>query len=84
MRLADVDDAEAVALWVGEDDVVGIRRSFVPVNLGRAQGDQALNLTRLIEIFGRPPRSAQPRLTLSSGPFRLADLRKAEIRGTRG
>jgi hypothetical protein len=47
-------------------------------------GDPGINLTRLIEIFGRPPRSAQPRLTLSSGPLRLADLKKAEIRGTRG
>jgi len=47
-------------------------------------GDPGINLTRLIEIFGRPARSAQPRWMLNSGPFRLADLKKTEIRGTRG
>jgi hypothetical protein len=29
--VVDVHDAEAVALRVGEDDVVRVRRSFVPV-----------------------------------------------------
>jgi hypothetical protein len=47
-------------------------------------GEPGINITRLIEIFGRPARSAQPRLFLTSGPFRLADLKKLEIRGTRG
>jgi hypothetical protein len=46
----DVDDAEAVALGVGEDDVVGIGRSFVPMNLGRAERQQPLDLRSL--IFG--------------------------------
>ena len=31
-----IDHAESVPLWIGKDDVVRIRRSFVPVNLGRA------------------------------------------------
>jgi len=39
-------------------------------------GEPGINLTRLIEIFGRPARGAQPRWLLTSGPFRLADLRK--------
>lgn len=47
-------------------------------------GDPGINITRLIEIFGRPARGAQPRWLLSSGPYKLADLRKSEIRGTRG
>ena len=47
-------------------------------------GDPGINLTRLIEIFGRPSRGAQPRWLMSSGPFRLDDLKKTEIRGTRG
>jgi len=47
-------------------------------------GDPGINLTRLIEIFGRAPRSPQERWLFNSGPFRLADLKKTEIRGTRG
>jgi hypothetical protein len=47
-------------------------------------GDPGINLTRLIELFGRAPRSPQDRWLLSSGPHRLADLKKTEIRGTRG
>jgi hypothetical protein len=47
-------------------------------------GDPGINITRLIEIFGRPARAAQPRWMLSSGPHRLADLKKFEIRSTRG
>ncbi len=47
-------------------------------------GDPGINLTRLIETFGRPPRSPQERWLFNSGPFRLADLKKTEIRGVRG
>jgi hypothetical protein len=48
-------------------------------------GDPGINLTRfLIETFGRAPRSPQERLLMISGPLRLADLKKTEIRGTRG
>jgi hypothetical protein len=35
-----------------------------------------INITRLIEMFSRPARSAQPRWLMNSGPFRLSDLRK--------
>lgn len=48
-------------------------------------GDPGINVTRfLIEMFGRPPRSPQERLLLTSGRLRLADLKKTEIRGIRG
>jgi len=47
-------------------------------------GDPGINITRLIELFGRPARSAQPRWLLNSGPYRLADLKKTEVRSTRG
>lgn len=47
-------------------------------------GDPGINITRLIEIFGRPGRSAQPRWFGSAGPYRLDDLKKIEIKGTRG
>ena len=46
----DVDHAEAVAFGVGKDHVVGIRRSFVPIDRGRAEGQQAVDLRSL--IFG--------------------------------
>src|SRR5688500_17320179 len=39
-RRAGVDHAEAVALGVGEDDVVRVRRHLVPMNLGRADADE--------------------------------------------
>lgn len=47
-------------------------------------GDPGINLTRLIEVLGRAPRSPQGRWLFNSGPYRLIDLKKAEIRGTRG
>ncbi|MGD1071778.1 MAG: hypothetical protein ABSB15_16725 [Bryobacteraceae bacterium] len=39
-------------------------------------GDPGINITRLIEIFSRPAKSAEPPMVLRNGPFRLADLRK--------
>jgi hypothetical protein len=47
-------------------------------------GDPGINLTRLIEILGRAPRSPQERWLFNTGPFRLGDLKKTEIKGTRG
>jgi hypothetical protein len=47
-------------------------------------GDPGINLTRLIEILGRAPRSPQERWVFNGGPFRLSDLKKTEIRGVRG
>lgn len=47
-------------------------------------GDPGINLTRLIEMFGRPPRSPQERWLFNSGPLRLADLKKTEVHGGRG
>jgi hypothetical protein len=47
-------------------------------------GDPGINLTHLIELFGRAPRSAQQRLLLTSAPMSLADLKKTEIKGIRG
>jgi hypothetical protein len=39
-------------------------------------GDPGINLTRLVEIFSRPARAAQPRWQLESGQLRLSDLRR--------
>ncbi len=40
-------------------------------------GDPGINITRLVELFSRPARSAQPRWLLNTGPHKLAELRKA-------
>lgn len=47
-------------------------------------GDPGINFTRLIEIFGRPPRSPQERWLYNGGPWRLVDLKKTEVRAVRG
>ena len=47
-------------------------------------GDPGINITRLIELFSRQPRGAQPRWLLAGGPYSLADLKRSEIRGVRG
>ncbi len=47
-------------------------------------GEPGINITRMIELLGRPSRSAAPHWLKSSGPFRLEDLKRTEIRGTRG
>lgn len=47
-------------------------------------GDAGISITRMIEILGRPSRGAQPRWLKSSGPYRLEELKRSEIRGTRG
>jgi hypothetical protein len=47
-------------------------------------GDSGISITRMIEILGRPSRGSQPRWLKSAGPFRLDDLKKFEIKGTRG
>jgi hypothetical protein len=47
-------------------------------------GDSGVNLTRLIEYLGRPPRSPQGRWLFNSGPFRLEDLKKTEVKAVRG
>jgi hypothetical protein len=47
-------------------------------------GDSGINLTRLIEYLGRESRSPQGRWLFNSGPFRLEELKKTEIKGIRG
>jgi hypothetical protein len=47
-------------------------------------GDPGISITRLIEIFSRPARGAQSRWLSNSGPFRLADLKRLDVKGPRG
>lgn len=47
-------------------------------------GDSGINITHLIRIFSQPSHGAEPRWLKSSGPYRLEDLKRSEIRGTRG
>jgi hypothetical protein len=42
-------------------------------------GEPGINITRLIEIFGRPAHSQQ-RWLLNGGPFRLDDVRKDDLK----
>jgi hypothetical protein len=40
-----------------------------------ADDDPGFNLTRLVELFSRPPAKTQPRWQEEAGPLRLRDLR---------
>ena len=40
-------------------------------------GEAGISITRLIDLFSRPPRASQPHWSVPSGPYRLADLKKA-------
>lgn len=40
-------------------------------------GDPGINITRLVELFSRPVKGAQPRWLLKSGPHTVSELRKA-------
>ena len=40
-------------------------------------GEAGISITRLIDLFSRPPRDKQPRWNLHNGPYRMSDLRKA-------
>ena len=90
--------AQAAELWCLDN--LGIDRSELPadrpfyVNLDlrvedpredpRIVDDAGISLLGLVERLGRPGRSAQPRWLKSSGPYRLDDLKRSEIKGTRG
>lgn len=90
--------AQAAELWCLDN--LGIDRSELPadrpfyVNLDlRIEdpkdqlgiiGDSGISITRMIDFLGRPSRGSQPRWLKSSGPYRLDDLKKFEIKGTRG
>lgn len=49
-------------------------RAEDPKETSAIVGDPGINITRLIELFSRPPRSQQPRWTAGSGPLRLEEL----------
>jgi hypothetical protein len=47
-------------------------------------GEGGISIARMIELLSRPSRGAQPRWLKSSGPYRLEELKRSEIKGTRG
>ena len=49
-------------------------RAEDPKDVAAIVGEPGINLTRLVEVFSRPPRSQQPRWTEIAGPLRLQDL----------
>jgi hypothetical protein len=76
-----IDHAEPVPLWIREDDVVRVWRSFAPVNLGRAQSDQAFHLMRLIvgvQVEVKARRDLQGRANLVEREVRADAFRWAE------
>ena len=76
-----IDDAEAVPLGIGEDDVVRIRRSFVPMDFGRAEGDQARDFSCLIigvEVEVKTRRDLQGRANLVERQVRPDPVGRAE------
>ena len=97
-RTASHLSARAVQNWCFDN--LGIDRSQLPQDRAfwvqldfRAEdprdqlgiiGDPGISISRLIEIFGKPARSAQPRWNLSAGPYKLADLKRTESRGSGG
>ena len=52
-------------------------RAEDPKDLTAVVGEPGINLTRLVEVFSRPARVQQPRWELTTGPLRLADLRRS-------
>lgn len=46
-------------------------------------GEPGINITRLIEVFSRRPRSEQPHWIREAGPLRLEQIRRADARGAR-
>jgi hypothetical protein len=90
--------AQQAELWCLDN--LGIDRSELPgdrpfyVNLDlrvedpRDQlgiiGDSGISITRMIDFLGRTGRGSQPHWLKSSGPYRLDDLKKSEVKGTRG
>jgi hypothetical protein len=56
-------------------------RAAEPKDEAAVLGEPGVNLTRLIELFSRRPRSAQPHWTAEAGPLRLADLTRIRGRG---
>jgi len=76
-----IDHAEAVAFWISEDDKVRICGPFVPMDLGRAQCDQALDLSSLIlrvEIEVKARRDLQRRAHLIEREMRAVPVSRAE------
>lgn len=45
-----------------------------PKELAAIVGDPGINLTRLVELFSRPPRSQQQHWSETAGPLKLQDL----------
>jgi hypothetical protein len=64
---AGVDDAEPVALGVGEHDEVGVLRIEVPVDALGPEGDQAIDLGRLVRRVTGVQVEVDPRVLLTRG-----------------
>lgn len=55
-------------------------RSVDPKDQTSAWADSGISVTTLIELFSRPTRPQQDRWSLETPPFRLADLKPADLK----
>ncbi len=69
-------------VWVHLDVRAGDPREASSIFGRDSLGESGISLTKLIEIFSRPPREQQAHWSLEAGPMRLADIKEANGRGS--
>lgn len=69
-------------LWVHLEVRAGEPREASSIFGRGSLGESGISLTKLIEIFSRPPHQQQAHWSLEAGPLRLADIKQANGRGS--
>jgi len=82
--VAQVDDAEEVAVGVGEDDEVRVLRVAVPVDPDGAEGDEAVGLRGLLTTVGDVQVQVRPRVRGRCGLAALQCQQRTRGAGGRG
>jgi hypothetical protein len=73
--------SDAETIWARVEVRVPPTQSVNP--FGRDSiSESGINLTGLIELFSRPPASAQPHWTLDAGPLTLEEVKRSSRRGS--
>jgi len=79
MNSAGLDEKEK--FWARVEVRVPAERTANP--FGRDSiSESGINLTGLIDLFSRPPASAQPHWTLDTGPLTLEEVKRGNRRGS--
>lgn len=79
-----VSEVSLAPAGIGERQPFRLRldvRSENPAEQAALNGEEAMNLTRLIDLFSRRARPGQARWRAEAGPLQLADLRRIPERG---